>query len=111
MRYLVDTDWLIDALVGIPEAVATLEDLTPDGLGMSIVSVGEIYEGAYRGSDIRVSTARSTASAGVARTSGRAAVAGGSNVIRSLLPRARAIRCSVSTEGLCRPLSRRAICE
>ena len=51
MSYLVDTDWLIDVLVGIPEAVATLEDLTPDGLGISIVSVGEIYEGAYRTDD------------------------------------------------------------
>jgi predicted nucleic acid-binding protein len=58
MRYLVDTDWLIDALVGIPEAVATLEDLTPDGLGISIISVGEVYEGAHRGSDPEVRLAR-----------------------------------------------------
>jgi tRNA(fMet)-specific endonuclease VapC len=58
MRYLVDTDWLIDALVGIPEAVATLEQLTPDGLGISIVSVGEIYEGAYGSSDPEAKLAR-----------------------------------------------------
>jgi tRNA(fMet)-specific endonuclease VapC len=58
MRYLVDTDWLIDALIGIPEAVAILEDLTPDGLGISIVSVGEIYEGAFRSSDPEARLAR-----------------------------------------------------
>jgi tRNA(fMet)-specific endonuclease VapC len=51
MRYVVDTDWLIDALVGIAAAVATLESLTPSGLGIRIISVGEIYEGAYRSPD------------------------------------------------------------
>ena len=58
MRYLVDTDWLIDALVGIPQAVSTLEHLVPPGLGISIVSVGEIYEGAYRNSDPTAQLAR-----------------------------------------------------
>jgi tRNA(fMet)-specific endonuclease VapC len=58
MRYLVDTDWLIDALVGLPEAVATLKALTPAGLGISIISVGEIYEGAYGASDPAAELAR-----------------------------------------------------
>lgn len=51
MRYLVDTDWLIDALADNPQAVTTLEQLAPSGLGISIISAGEIYEGAYRASD------------------------------------------------------------
>jgi tRNA(fMet)-specific endonuclease VapC len=51
VKYLVDSDWLIDVLIGIPEAVTTLEHLDPSGLVISIVSVGEIYEGAYRSAD------------------------------------------------------------
>lgn len=47
MRYLVDTDWLIDAVSGIPAAIATLDQLKDDGLATSIISVGEVYEGAY----------------------------------------------------------------
>jgi tRNA(fMet)-specific endonuclease VapC len=58
MRYLVDTDWLIDALVGLPEAVATLECLASSGLGISIISVGEVYEGAYRTADPTARLAR-----------------------------------------------------
>jgi tRNA(fMet)-specific endonuclease VapC len=51
VKYLVDSDWLIDVLIGIPEAVTTLEHLDPSGLAISIVSVGEVYEGAYRSAD------------------------------------------------------------
>jgi tRNA(fMet)-specific endonuclease VapC len=47
MRYLIDTDWLIDALSGISSAVRTLDQLKADGLAVSIISVGEVYEGAY----------------------------------------------------------------
>jgi tRNA(fMet)-specific endonuclease VapC len=47
VRYLVDTDWLIDAYGGIRRAVATLERLSEQGLAVSIVAVGELYEGAY----------------------------------------------------------------
>jgi predicted nucleic acid-binding protein len=46
MRYLVDTDWLIDVLSGLNAAAATLQQLSGDGVGLSIVTLGEIYEGA-----------------------------------------------------------------
>lgn len=46
MSYLVDTDWLIDAIRGIPAAVDLLAGLRDDGLAVSIVSYGEVFEGA-----------------------------------------------------------------
>ena len=49
MRYLVDFDWLIDALLGVPGAVNLLARLRGDGLAVSIVSYGELFEGAVGG--------------------------------------------------------------
>lgn len=46
MRYLVDSDWLIDAFLGIPTAVNRLAQLRDDGLAVSIVTYGELFEGA-----------------------------------------------------------------
>ncbi len=46
-RYLIDTDWIIDALHGFATAMQTLVDLAPDGLAVSIITYGELYEGAY----------------------------------------------------------------
>lgn len=48
MSFLVDTDYLIDTLGGIPRAKAVLTRLSREGLFISIVSVGEIFEGAFR---------------------------------------------------------------
>jgi len=45
--YLVDSDRLIDAISGIRSALEVLERLAPDGLAISIVTLGEISEGAY----------------------------------------------------------------
>jgi tRNA(fMet)-specific endonuclease VapC len=53
VSYLVDTDWLIDALLGVPRAVATLERLSDHDLGVSIVSYAELCEGAVGGADPR----------------------------------------------------------
>jgi tRNA(fMet)-specific endonuclease VapC len=47
VRHLVDSDWLIDASGGIPRALRLIDQLSADGLGVSIVSVGEVYEGAF----------------------------------------------------------------
>lgn len=47
MSYLVDTDWIINGLHGWPEALAFLEDHRDDGLDVSLITVGEVYEGAY----------------------------------------------------------------
>lgn len=46
MSYLVDSDWLIDAFVGAPSAVDRLDRLREDGLAVSIISYGELFEGA-----------------------------------------------------------------
>lgn len=47
MSYLVDSDWVIDALTGVPAALEPFERLGADGLAVSIVTLGEIFEGAY----------------------------------------------------------------
>lgn len=47
MRYLVDTDWIIDALAGIPDAITTLRQVARGGISVSIVSIAELYDGAY----------------------------------------------------------------
>lgn len=46
MRYLVDSDWLINAFLGVPTAVNLLAQLRDDGLAVSIISYGELFEGA-----------------------------------------------------------------
>ena len=51
MTYLIDTDWIVDALHGRPHATQTLIDLAPEGLAVSIISYGELYEGAYYARD------------------------------------------------------------
>jgi tRNA(fMet)-specific endonuclease VapC len=51
VRELVDANWLIDAAVGRPVAVRTLERLSCDGLAVSIIAVAEVYEGAFGTSD------------------------------------------------------------
>ena len=47
MRYLVDTDWVIDYLHGSDPVVSRLEALAPQGIGLSIVSLAELYEGVF----------------------------------------------------------------
>ena len=47
MRYLIDSDWLIDATTGRPGAQRALSSLSIDGLAVSILTVAELYEGAF----------------------------------------------------------------
>lgn len=47
MKYLIDTDWLIDHLSGVDKVKSKLEELAPEGLVISIVSLAEIYEGIF----------------------------------------------------------------
>lgn len=42
--YLIDTDSVIDVLHGNADAEHTLLDLAPDGLGVSLITYGELYE-------------------------------------------------------------------
>lgn len=47
MKYLIDTDWVIDYLVGIERARDLFETLLPNGIAISIITHSEIYEGIY----------------------------------------------------------------
>ena len=49
--YLVDTDWVIHYLNGRQDIVERLEVLKPEGLGLSVVSLAELYEGVYYSRD------------------------------------------------------------
>jgi predicted nucleic acid-binding protein len=46
MRYLLDTDWVIQSLAGHKEA-ALLQKFAPSGICLSIITVGELYEVAF----------------------------------------------------------------
>lgn len=49
MSYLVDTDWVASALKGRPEATTLLGKLSSEGLAISLITYGEIYDGVYHG--------------------------------------------------------------
>ena len=51
MKYLIDTDWVIDHLNGNQKAIRKLEEIAPQGLALSIISLAELYEGIYSSSD------------------------------------------------------------
>lgn len=48
MQYLVDSDWTIEHMRRREPVFSRLEELAQYGLGMSIVSVAELYEGVFR---------------------------------------------------------------
>jgi tRNA(fMet)-specific endonuclease VapC len=47
VSFLIDTDWVIDHLHGVTHATQRLKELQPHGLGLSVVSAAELWEGAY----------------------------------------------------------------
>jgi tRNA(fMet)-specific endonuclease VapC len=49
MTYLIDTDYLVDYLKGYKAATMVLTTIQSEGIGMSIISFGEVYEGIYYG--------------------------------------------------------------
>src|SRR5947209_19561774 len=51
MKYLVDTDWIVDYLVGKQQAISLLSSAWQDGIAISLITLGEIYEGIYYGRD------------------------------------------------------------
>ena len=53
MKYLIDTDWLIDHLNGVKKVRVKLEELAYGGLSISIVSLAEVYEGIFYSRDPR----------------------------------------------------------
>ena len=58
MNYLVDSDWVIDALVNIPTAITPLRRLAKDCIAVSILTFGELYEGAYGSQEPQAEIAR-----------------------------------------------------
>lgn len=57
MKYLVDSDWVIDYLAGRQAAITLLTSLAREGLAVSLITLGEIYEGIYYGRDPQKSEA------------------------------------------------------
>ncbi len=51
MKYLIDTDWVINHLKGEAQIVKKLEELAPEGVAISVISMAELYEGVYYSRD------------------------------------------------------------
>ena len=51
MQFLVDTDWTIDYLNGITRIIENLNSYLSSGVGISIISVAELYEGVIGAND------------------------------------------------------------
>jgi tRNA(fMet)-specific endonuclease VapC len=49
--YLVDSDWIIDFLKGKPASIQLFAKLAPEGIGISLISLGEVYDGIYGSND------------------------------------------------------------
>jgi tRNA(fMet)-specific endonuclease VapC len=47
LSFLIDTDWVIDHFNGVTQVTLRLKELQPRGLGLSVVSAAELWEGAY----------------------------------------------------------------
>ncbi len=47
MPYLVDTDWIIEALAGREPVLTTLRRLAPQRLAVCLISLAEVYEVAF----------------------------------------------------------------
>ena len=45
--YLVDTDWIIDYLNDREPVASKIEEFRASGLGISVISLSELYEGIY----------------------------------------------------------------
>ena len=51
MEYLVDSDWAISYMNGRQRTIERVKSLLPVGVGISIISLAEIYEGIYGSAD------------------------------------------------------------
>lgn len=51
MAYLIDSDWVIDHLTGIPDASELLLRLAPAGIAISIITYMEVYQGVLMSTD------------------------------------------------------------
>ena len=51
MQYLIDTDWSIHCLHGVERVMAQVDQLKPAGIGISIISIAELYDGVVGATD------------------------------------------------------------
>jgi len=51
VRFLLDTDWVIDHFNGIAAITRRLEQLRPSGLALCVISLAELYEGVHYSRD------------------------------------------------------------
>ena len=51
LHYLADTDWIIHALHDNAAIVRRFEELTDDGIGISVITTAELYQGAFYSND------------------------------------------------------------
>lgn len=58
MPYLLDSDWVVDHLADLPAAHGLLDQLSPDGIAVSIITYLEAYEGVERSQDWQAAEAK-----------------------------------------------------
>lgn len=51
MLYLIDTDWVIHCLHGVRRVMDRVVQLRPDGIAISVISLAELYDGVFGGTD------------------------------------------------------------
>ena len=51
MQYLIDSDWSIDYLNEIQRVKTRVDQLRPEGIGISIISIAELYDGVVGATD------------------------------------------------------------
>jgi predicted nucleic acid-binding protein len=56
LRYLVDTDWIIDHFNGRKDVTEKLKEYAREGLTTSIITVAELYEGVFGSKDFNKSS-------------------------------------------------------
>ena len=58
VAYLIDTDWAIDYLNDREPVASRIEELRQEGVGVSVISLAELYEGVYFSKDPETSEKR-----------------------------------------------------
>lgn len=51
---MADTSWVIDYMNGVPEIVERFDELSPQGIGLSIISLAELYDGVFGARDPQI---------------------------------------------------------
>ncbi len=47
MRYVIDSDWVIDGTAGVASALSVIGRFRSEGIAISTAAVAEVYEGAF----------------------------------------------------------------